>query len=401
MGSRRNWREMCARSGAIALLLVAIAGCGDSGQTFSTRPPAGPHASGVRVVVPTASEAVGSGAIGSGAPRATGAAVTVDNITATYTFKLELITPLQNLYGNKLDDFVIATIVNHNASPVKIVVSSQINSYTDVVSETVTIAASGTTVVRQNPRLTPTAIDGLNSAKQADLHVVVSYLDNGQPRTVLDQTSSTLVTSRRDFPWTIKGFSQQDDYNLIAAMVTPTDPGVEKLIRTAANYDPNHAMTSGYDSSGDSSGSVSQRLSNVWDAETTDYKLTYIGTTDSFASGSSQRIRLPAEVLDQSSGNCIELTLLYASVAEALGMQPAIIFIPGHAYVAIRVDGTNDSYYFIETTMIGQATFTQATHEGLVEWTAAQDHVLNGDAEYGWVDIATQRTNGILPIPWH
>jgi hypothetical protein len=327
--------------------------------------------------------------------------VTVDNITAKYTFKLELITPLENLYGNKLDDFVIATIVNHNAAPVKIVVSSQINSYTDAVSETVTIAASGTAVVRQNPRLTPTAIDGLNSAKQADLHVVVSYLDNGQPRTVLDQTSSTLITSRRDFPWTIKGFSQQADYNLIAAMVTPTDPGVEKLIRTAANYDPDHAMTSGYDSDGDSSGSVSQRLSNVWDAETTDYKLTYIGTTDSFASGSSQRIRLPAEVLDQSSGNCIELTLLYASVAEALGMQPAVIFIPGHAYVAIRVDGTSDSYYFIETTMIGQATFTQATHEGLVEWTAAQDHVLNGDAEYGWVDIATQRTNGILPIPWH
>ena len=401
MGSRRNWREMCARSGAIALVLVAIAGCGDSGQTFSTRPPAGPHASGVRVVVPSASNAVGSGAIGSGAPRATGAAVTVDNITAKYTFKLELITPLENLYGNKLDDFVIATIVNHNAAPVKIVVSSQINSYTDAVSETVTIAASGTAVVRQNPRLTPTAIDGLNSAKQADLHVVVSYLDNGQPRTVLDQTSSTLITSRRDFPWTIKGFSQQADYNLIAAMVTPTDPGVEKLIRTAANYDPDHAMTSGYDSDGDSSGSVSQRLSNVWDAETTDYKLTYIGTTDSFASGSSQRIRLPAEVLDQSSGNCIELTLLYASVAEALGMQPAVIFIPGHAYVAIRVDGTSDSYYFIETTMIGQATFTQATHEGLVEWTAAQDHVLNGDAEYGWVDIATQRTNGILPIPWH
>jgi hypothetical protein len=139
----------------------------------------------------------------------------------------------------------------------------------------------------------------------------------------------------------------------------------------------------------------------VWDAETTDYKLTYIGTTDSFASGSSQRIRLSAEVLDQASGNCIELTLLYASVTEALGMQPAVIFIPGHAYVAIRVDDTSDSYYFIETTMIGQATFAEATHEGLTEWNDTQDHVLNSDKDYGWVDIATQRSNGILPIPWH
>lgn len=401
MASRRNWREMCVRSGAIALLLTMVGGCASTSEFFATRPPAGPHASGVRVVVPSSSDAIGSGAIGSGAPRATGAAVTVDNITATYTFKLELITPLENLYGTKLDDFVIATIANHNASSVKVVVASEISGYTNRASDTVTIAANGTKVVRQNPRLTPTAIDGLSSAKQADLNVVVSYLDNGQPRIVLDQTSQTLVTSRRDFPWTIKGFSQQADYNLIAAMVTPTDPGVEKLIRTAANYDPNHVMTSGYDSQGDSSGSVSQRLSNVWDAETTDYKLTYIGTTDSFASGSSQRIRLSAEVLDQASGNCIELTLLYASVTEALGMQPAVIFIPGHAYVAIRVDDTSDSYYFIETTMIGQATFAEATHEGLTEWNDTQDHVLNGDKDYGWVDIATQRSNGILPIPWH
>ena len=401
MGSRRNWREMCARSGAIALLLVAVAGCGDSGQTFSTRPPAGPHASGVRVVVPSASNAVGSGAIGSGAPRATGAAVTVDNITAKYTFKLELITPLENLYGNKLDDFVIATIVNHNAAPVKIMVSSQINSYTDAVSETVTIAASGTAVVRQNPRLTPTAIDGLNSAKQADLHVVVSYLDNGQPRTVLDQTSSTLITSRRDFPWTIKGFSQQADYNLIAAMVTPTDPGVEKLIRTAANYDPNHVMTSGYDSANDTSGSVWQRLSDIWQAETANFKLTYISTTITFSASSSQRIRLPAEVLSQSSGNCIELTLLYAAVAEALNLQPSIILVPGHAYVAIRVDDTNDNYYFIETTMIGQATFKQSVAEGNSEWATAQPHLNAGEADYGWVDVAAARAKGIVPIPWH
>ena len=397
MGSRRTWHQTLARLGAAALLLAVATGCNSSTESFRTRPP-GALASGAHVAVP--GQSGGSGAISS-APRATSAAVTVDRITATYTYKDELITPIAHLYGLKLQDFVIATIQNHNPSPVKVVVESEISGYTDSASTTVTIPANSTQEVRENPRLTTSAIDSLTSAKEADLHVVVSYLDNGQPRTVLDQTSATLVTSRRDFPWTIKGFTQQGDYDLIAAMVTPTDPGVEKLIRTAANYDPSHAMTDGYDSTDDSSGSVSQRLADVWDAETTDYKLTYIGTTDSFASGSSQRIRLPAEVLDQSSGNCIELTLLYASVAEALNLQPAVVFIPGHAYVAIRVDGTSDSYYFIETTMIGQSTFAEATHEGLVEWNDAADHVSNGETDYGWVDIAAQRAAGILPIPWH
>ena len=77
------------------------------------------------------------------------------------------------------------------------------------------------------------------------------------------------------------------------------------------------------------------------------------------------------------------------------------MLIPGHAYVAIRVDSTSDSYYFIETTMIGRATFTDAANYALGEWNDAQPHVAAGDQDYGWVDVATQRANGIVPIPWH
>ena len=105
-------------------------------------------------------------------------------------------------------------------------------------------------------------------------------------------------------------------------------------------------------------------------------------------------------MLDQASGNCIELTLLYASTAEALGLESAIIMIPGHAYVAIRLDSKNDSYYFVETTMIGGATFQDAAHEGNTEWTTAQPHVAAAEPDYGWVDVAQARADGIIPIPW-
>ncbi|HEX7431439.1 MAG TPA: hypothetical protein VF293_04510 [Candidatus Limnocylindrales bacterium] len=395
-------RKTYGQVGALALVAIMLVGCSSSTVTWppaiSSAVPAG---SGVHVAIPDESGAKASQAVASGAPRATAGAVTVDAITADYTFKSELITPIAHLYGTFLDDFVIATVTNGNTAPVKVLVASEIAGYTSKSSDTVTVAAGATEEVRQNPRLTTAALDGLNSQHQADLHVTVSYLDAGQPRTILDQTSPTLITSRRDFPWTIKGFTQQEDWNLVVAMITPTDPGVEQLIRTGANYDPRAIMTSGYDSEKDTSGTVWQRLDDIWQAETNDYHLTYIGTTDSFASGSSQRIRLPAEVLDQSSGNCIELTLLYASTAEALGMQSAIIIIPGHAYVAIRLDKKNDSYYFIETTMIGGATFKEAAQKGNSEWDTAQPHVAAGDADWGWIDIAQARTDGIIPIPWH
>lgn len=375
------------RFAAIALVVV-VAACSGGGKTPV------PHGSGgLHISLSSA----GPSAAAPSAARETSGSATLDNVTADYTYKSELITPIAHLYGSFLDDFVIVELQNDNDAAVRVIVKSQIEEYTDESTDTVTVDAHGQAEVRQNPTLTQEAIDGLTSAHQADLHVVVTYNDGA----ILDETSQTTVTSRRDFPWSIKGMTQAEDYNLVAAMVTPTDPSVEALIRKAANYDPNHAMTSGYDSDQDASGSVWDRLSDIWQAETTDYKLTYISTMVTFVSGSSQRIRLPAEVLDQASGNCIELTLLYASAVEALGMQPDIVILPDHAYLGVRLDGSNDMYYFVETTMIGQADFQDAVKEASTEWDDTQPHIASGDDDYGWVDVASARQNGITPIPWH
>src|ERR1035437_5878675 len=253
-------RKTYGQVGALALVAIMLVACSSSTVTWPPAKSSGvlatPAGTGVHVAIPDESGAKASQAVASGAPRATAGAVTVDAITADYTYKSELITPIAHLYGTFLDDFLIATVTNGNTSPVKVLVTSEIAGYTSKSSDTVTVAAGATEEVRQNPRLTTAAIDGLNSQHQADLHVTVSYLDAGQPRTVLDQTSPTLITSRRDFPWTIKGFTQQEDWNLVVAMITPTDPGVEQLIRTGANYDPRAVMTSGYESEKDANGTV-------------------------------------------------------------------------------------------------------------------------------------------------
>ena len=150
----------------------------------------------------------------------------------------------------------------------------------------------------------------------------------------------------------------------------------------------------------DSKGLVWERLSALWDAEN-DYKLTYVNTTVTFAPGTYQRIRLPYEVLDQQSGNCIETSDLFASAAEALQLQAALIIIPGHAYMAVRMDDTNDQYYVIETTLIGRDTFADAVKVGAQELTDALPHINAGEDYYAWVDIPAARTAGINPLPWH
>lgn len=46
-----------------------------------------------------------------------------------------------------------------------------------------------------------------------------------------------------------------------------------------------------------------------------------------------QRVRLPKDVLRMNSGNCIEVSCLFASLLEAIHLHPVIVFIKGHAYV--------------------------------------------------------------------
>lgn len=326
----------------------------------------------------------------------------VDKIKADYVYTSELITIIYPLYGSKLDDFVIVTLINENIIPVKVLVESEISGYTDKAINTVELAAGETLEVRQNPRLIPSVIDNLNTEKPAQVHIRVAALQEGVEKTILDETGETLVYARRDYPWSISGFTDAEVFELLAAMVTPSDPSVEKLIRQAANYTSSGIIWSGYGGHvNDDNGGVRERLAAIWEAESRDYNLTYVSTWVSFAPGGVQRIRLPAETLEQNGGNCIELALLYASAAEAMDLEAAIIGIPGHAYVAVRMDQENANYYFIETTMIGDSTFDQALARAAQEFEETLPHLDAKEVGYGWVTIWDARKNGIMPLPWH
>ena len=133
-----SWRNSYRRFGAAALIVLTVAACGASNSTWQppaqgSGGPANPAASAAHVDLPTASGANASGDLGA---RATAGAQTVDNITATYTYRDNYITPLAHLYGKFLKSFVIVTLENKNGSDVKVVVSSEVSGYTDKATDT-------------------------------------------------------------------------------------------------------------------------------------------------------------------------------------------------------------------------------------------------------------------------
>jgi hypothetical protein len=370
----------------LCLLLLCI-GC-SNGDTVTTAQPEAPSTS-TSAADTTTQPATQSTTVFS-----------VGDIEAQYVYTTELITILYPLYGSKVDDFVTVTLHNKGAVPARLVVKSEIVGYTNPAIDTVDVAAGETLEVGQNPLLIPTVIDELNVEKPAQFHIQVAVLQEGVEKTVLDETAETNVLARRDFPLTIKGFSQPEVFGFFAAMITPNDPSVEELIRKAADYTDSGIIWSGYGTDvNDADGGVWDRLDAIWQAEN-DYDLTYVSTWVSFAPGAVQRIRLPSEVLEQHSGNCIELAMLYAAAAEALDLEANLILIPGHAFMAVRTDQENAKYYFIETTMIGRNSFSEAVTRASEEFDEALPHISAGEESYGWVTIWDVRKDGILPLPW-
>jgi hypothetical protein len=122
--------------------------------------------------------------------------------------------------------------------------------------------------------------------------------------------------------------------------------------------------------------------------------LTYDSVAFSFFDPSStESVRWPATVLTDRAANCIDGSMLFASVLEALQLEPVVVFVPGHAYIGVRQAPGASTLWPLETTFLGEAPFLSALLQGISEY---QDPTVSHLAE---VDIKAARLAGVLPIP--
>ena len=53
----------------------------------------------------------------------------------------------------------------------------------------------------------------------------------------------------------------------------------------------------------------------------------------------AQDIKYPRDVLRAKSGTCIDLAILYATLAESVGMHAYLMLVPGHCFSVVNVSG--------------------------------------------------------------
>ena len=166
-------------------------------------------------------------------------------------------------------------------------------------------------------------------SRTCDLVIQVNdYVGNN----VFNRSKSILIRSKFDID--LKKIVQRT-----AEFVNPHDIAVKKFV-TDIDGPLSKAMRGSYEVSGyQCKGSkVLTQLEGVYRA-LRDYNMAYVSDVTTVDDGTThyQRVRMPYKVLSDHTGNCIELSILFASIFEVMDFEPVVIFPPGHAIVGIVV----------------------------------------------------------------
>ena len=229
-----------------------------------------------------------------------------------------------------------------SSSPIELVMSVSVVGLSQVQSQTIN-ATTNVQSVSIIPPLISQNFRKLTTEYHTSLHVQVT--DTGKRLYYLNDIP-LLLHSRWLMQW------EAVNRLKIAAWITPNDPAIGALVLKAARHlslepPPVPQAMVGYSKA--NSKEVIAQVDAIYDTLRLDYSIRYLQASVPYSGpGSSnaatQNIKLPAEVLQQHSGMCIELTLLLASAVERIGLHAEVVITPGHAFLGVAV--TPDDKHF-------------------------------------------------------
>jgi len=248
--------------------------------------------------------------------------------------------------------FELFAISYSSSSPMTLIVNVSITGFSQVEMQTVNATANVQSVGFM-PLMIDQALRQLTADDNSWLHVRVTDT-LGHVYYVSD--NPLLLHSRLLMQWIAVNRLK------IAAWVTPDDLAVANLVSKAVTHlqsEPAPAPPAmiGYDNNKASPRAVRDQVDAIFDALQIDYymqysqeSIPYTGPDDN--SVALEKIRLPAEVLQQHHGMCIELTALLASAVEHIGLHAEIVIVPGHSFLGVAVTQSNSQFEYWDPVQV-------------------------------------------------
>ena len=182
----------------------------------------------------------------------------------------------------------------------------------------------------------------------------------------------------------------RDTVDAVACWVTPDAESIDAWISEARVFCP--------EGMGEVAGvPIERQLSALWSA-LQQRGVTYVDRSYSIDTGSAtsyQRVCTPSATLGLKSGNCIDLSVLFASALEQLGFRPAILTTTGHAFLG-WLDDAGAVQGCLETTLIADQDCPSAIGVGWHEFGSPEEFAKDRNGRV--IDVLMARTEGLLPL---
>lgn len=216
------------------------------------------------------------------------------------------------------------------------------------------------------------------------------------------------------------------DFNwMFAAYVNEDHPAVDQILKEALDSGVVDSFTGYQDEDSDA---VLKQVYAIWHVlQSRGIRYSSITrTANEHANVMSQHVRFIDESLAMTQANCVDGSVLIASVLRKIDIAPVLVLVPGHMFLGFALDEEGKEMAYLETTMLGDVTpergrkaasvqkrseslgvdveaslesFEAALEEGQSQIDEAGDAFADEDnLDYQFIDIQEAREYGVMPI---
>lgn len=183
------------------------------------------------------------------------------------------------------------------------------------------------------------------------VNMVIQLAVNGEDAG--ERSKTVTLRSVNECVYAMREGSRLIDFNMLfAAYVNEDHPLIQQILKEGLETGIIKSYK-GYQ--GGNEMNVYAQVLSIWNALET-RGIHYSNLIESSQSSPvyfSQRVRTIEEALTYSQANCVDGTVLFASLLKAIGIDPVLIRIPGHMFLGFYVNRKHTKMDFLETTLLG------------------------------------------------
>ena len=191
-----------------------------------------------------------------------------------------------------------------------------------------------------------------NNLQAEPVSVAVTVEMNGKELGQRVRTFSVRSVNECLLGYVANGTKFHDTGIFFAAYVNEENPMIDKLLREALNTRIVNRFLGYQNAKADA---VDKQVYALWNV-LQKRKFRYSSVSNTSLSSNvvfSQRVRTFDDALESSQINCVDGSVLFASLLRAINIDPILVRTPGHMFVGYYTDSSHQDMNFLETTMIG------------------------------------------------